>query len=74
MMVKMWTNFAKTSEPTPAGGELPFTWTKYMGQTPLYLEIAEHPGTDSSLHGDRTSRHRLLSTWRLQNIQVQTPL
>jgi hypothetical protein len=53
-MVKMWTNFAKTSNPTPSGGDLSFTWTNNMAQTPLYLEITEHPGTDSPSPGPTT--------------------
>jgi hypothetical protein len=56
-----------------------------MAQTPLYLEITEHPGTDSpspglttpgsdsSLPGDyRTSRYRLSFTWT--NNMARTPL
>jgi hypothetical protein len=61
LMIKMWTNFAKQSNPTPSGGDLSFTWTNYMAQTPLYLEITEHPGTDSPSPGP-TTWLRLLST------------
>ena len=44
VMVKMWTGFARSSDPTPANSGLPFTWTQHVSQTPLYLEITEHPG------------------------------
>jgi hypothetical protein len=45
----MWTDFAKTSDPTPARSGLPYAWTKYQEETPLYLEITLHPGTHTSL-------------------------
>jgi hypothetical protein len=48
-MVKMWSDFAKSSDPTPAGSGQPFTWTKYSSQTPLYLEITQHPGLQYSI-------------------------
>ncbi|XP_068084707.1 juvenile hormone esterase-like [Anabrus simplex] len=41
-MVKLWTNFAKTGNPTPeADPLLPVAWQPYTSANPCYLEIGE---------------------------------
>ncbi|XP_068084705.1 juvenile hormone esterase isoform X2 [Anabrus simplex] len=53
-VVKMWTNFAKTGNPTPVMDSLlPVTWERYAAANPCYLEINEDLNLRKNIFRDR---------------------
>ncbi|KAJ0174243.1 hypothetical protein K1T71_010389 [Dendrolimus kikuchii] len=50
-MVRLWTNFAKTGNPTPPGDE--FTWTPASIENKEILVISEELEMKSNVYGDR---------------------
>ncbi|KAJ8717128.1 hypothetical protein PYW08_005527 [Mythimna loreyi] len=50
-MVKLWTNFAKSGNPTPEGSD--FTWTPATKENKDCLVISEELQMKQNLHGDR---------------------
>ncbi|XP_068084708.1 juvenile hormone esterase isoform X2 [Anabrus simplex] len=53
-MVKLWTNFAKTGNPTPeADPLLPIAWQPYTAVNPCYLDVGEELTMEKNLFKER---------------------